>query len=140
MFGRNRGSAGGADPRRRHERGLRSGTLPTHQIVGMGRGIPIAKEEMSSDNERSVRCATGCSRGCWTCRSYVNGDMHRRVPHNLNVSIQFRRGRVPDHAIKEVAVSSGSVQFLHVASLSSRPMLLRVLGPLATSWRTASSV
>src|SRR6267154_900778 len=109
-----------------HERGLRSGTLPTHQIVGMGEAFRIAREEMSSDNER-IRALRD---QLWAGLSeipevYLNGDMHRRVPHNLNVSFNFIEGESLIMAIKEVAVSSGSA----CTSASLEPSyVLRALG------------
>jgi cysteine desulfurase len=109
-----------------HERGLRSGTLPTHQIVGMGEAFRIAREEMSSDNER-IRALRD---RLWSGLSeipevYLNGDMHRRVPHNLNVSFNFVEGESLIMAIKEVAVSSGSA----CTSASLEPSyVLRALG------------
>jgi cysteine desulfurase len=109
-----------------HERGLRSGTLPTHQIVGMGEAFRIAREEMSSDNERiralRDRLLAGVSE---MPEVYVNGDMHRRVPHNLNVSFNFVEGESLIMALKEVAVSSGSA----CTSASLEPSyVLRALG------------
>jgi cysteine desulfurase len=109
-----------------HERGLRSGTLPTHQIVGMGEAFRIAKEEMSSDNER-IRALRD---RLWSGLSeipevYLNGDLERRVPHNLNVSFNFVEGESLIMAIKEVAVSSGSA----CTSASLEPSyVLRALG------------
>ncbi len=92
-----------------HERGLRSGTLPTHQIVGMGEAFRIAREEMAAENER-IRYLRD---KLWNELSkieevYVNGDLERRVPHNLNVSFNFVEGESLIMAIKDVAVSSGS--------------------------------
>jgi cysteine desulfurase len=109
-----------------HERGLRSGTLPTHQIVGMGAAFRLAQEEMPSDNERirglRDRLLEGLS---GIPEVYVNGDMHRRVPHNLNVSFNFVEGESLIMAIKEVAVSSGSA----CTSASLEPSyVLRALG------------
>ncbi len=109
-----------------HERGLRSGTLPTHQIVGMGEAFRIAKDEMPSDNERirglRDRLLEGLS---GIPEVYVNGDMHRRVPHNLNISFNFVEGESLIMAIKEVAVSSGSA----CTSASLEPSyVLRALG------------
>jgi len=109
-----------------HERGLRSGTLPTHQIVGMGEAFRIAKEEMSPDNER-IRALRD---RLWSGLSeipevYLNGDLERRVPHNLNVSFNFVEGESLIMAIKEVAVSSGSA----CTSASLEPSyVLRALG------------
>jgi len=109
-----------------HERGLRSGTLPTHQIVGMGEAFRIAKEEMSSDNERIRSLRDRLLAGLLDMQEvYVNGDMHRRVPHNLNVSFNFVEGESLIMAIKEVAVSSGSA----CTSASLEPSyVLRALG------------
>ena len=109
-----------------HERGLRSGTLPTHQIVGMGEAFRIAMEDMPSDNERiralRDRLLAGLSQ---IPELYVNGDMHRRVPHNLNVSFNFVEGESLIMAIKEIAVSSGSA----CTSASLEPSyVLRALG------------
>jgi len=109
-----------------HERGLRSGTLPTHQIVGMGEAFRIAKEEMSSDNERIRALRDRLLAGLTEIPEvYVNGDMHRRVPHNLNLSFNFVEGESLIMAIKEVAVSSGSA----CTSASLEPSyVLRALG------------
>jgi cysteine desulfurase len=109
-----------------HERGLRSGTLPTHQIVGMGEAFRIAKEEMSSDNERIRGLRDRLLAGLTEIPEvYVNGDMHRRVPHNLNVSFNFVEGESLIMAVKEVAVSSGSA----CTSASLEPSyVLRALG------------
>jgi cysteine desulfurase len=109
-----------------HERGLRSGTLPTHQIVGMGEAFRIAREEMSSDNERIRGLRDRLLAGLTEIPEvYVNGDMHRRVPHNLNLSFNFVEGESLIMAIKEVAVSSGSA----CTSASLEPSyVLRALG------------
>jgi cysteine desulfurase len=109
-----------------HERGLRSGTLPTHQIVGMGEAFRIAKEEMSSDNERIRALRDRLLAGLIQIPEvYVNGDMHRRVAHNLNISFNFVEGESLIMAIKEVAVSSGSA----CTSASLEPSyVLRALG------------
>jgi cysteine desulfurase len=109
-----------------HERGLRSGTLPTHQIVGMGEAFRIAKAEMSADNERIRSLRDRLMSGLTEIPEvYVNGDMHRRVPHNLNVSFNFVEGESLIMAIKEVAVSSGSA----CTSASLEPSyVLRALG------------
>jgi cysteine desulfurase len=109
-----------------HERGLRSGTLPTHQIVGMGEAFRIAKEEMATENERvrmlRDRLWTGLSR---MEQVFLNGDWERRVPHNLNVSFNFVEGESLIMAIKDVAVSSGSA----CTSASLEPSyVLRALG------------
>jgi cysteine desulfurase len=92
-----------------HERGMRSGTLATHQIVGMGEAFRIAREEMAAENERvrmlRDRLLNGLSE---IDEVYVNGDMERRVPHNLNISFNFVEGESLMMAIKDLAVSSGS--------------------------------
>src|SRR5438105_9272117 len=91
-----------------HERGMRSGTLPTHQIVGMGEAFRLAKEEMSSDNERIRSLRDRLLAGLLDMQEvYVNGDMHSRVPHNLYVSINFVESESLIMSIQEVAVSSG---------------------------------
>ena len=92
-----------------HERGMRSGTLATHQIVGMGAAFRIAAEEMATENER-IRCLRD---KLWAGVStldevHLNGDMQRRVPHNLNASFNFVEGESLMMAIKDLAVSSGS--------------------------------
>jgi cysteine desulfurase len=92
-----------------HERGMRSGTLATHQIVGMGAAFRIAAEEMATENER-IRCLRD---KLWTGVStldevHLNGDMQQRVPHNLNASFNFVEGESLMMAIKDLAVSSGS--------------------------------
>ncbi|WP_310446986.1 IscS subfamily cysteine desulfurase [Thiobacillus sp.] len=92
-----------------HERGMRSGTLATHQIVGMGAAFRIAAEEMATENER-IRCLRD---KLWAGVStldevHLNGDMQQRVPHNLNVSFNFVEGESLMMAIKDLAVSSGS--------------------------------
>ncbi|HEY6096112.1 MAG TPA: IscS subfamily cysteine desulfurase [Gallionellaceae bacterium] len=109
-----------------HERGLRSGTLATHQIVGMGEAFRIAKEEMKADNERIL----GLRNRLWAGLSsmeevYVNGDLNQRVPHNLNVSFNFVEGESLIMAVKDIAVSSGSA----CTSASLEPSyVLRALG------------
>ncbi|MBT9540022.1 IscS subfamily cysteine desulfurase [Thiobacillus sp.] len=92
-----------------HERGMRSGTLATHQIVGMGAAFRIAAEEMATENER-IRCLRD---KLWAGVStldevHLNGDMQQRVPHNLNASFNFVEGESLMMAIKDLAVSSGS--------------------------------
>jgi len=92
-----------------HERGLRSGTLATHQIVGMGEAFAIAREEMASENERIRRLRDKLWKGLSKIEEvHVNGDIERRVPHNLNVSFSYVEGESLIMAIKDVAVSSGS--------------------------------
>lgn len=109
-----------------HERGMRSGTLATHQIVGMGEAFRIAKEEMATENERIRMLRDRLYRGLNTMEEvYVNGDMEHRVPHNLNISFNFVEGESLIMAIKDVAVSSGSA----CTSASLEPSyVLRALG------------
>lgn len=92
-----------------HERGLRSGTLPTHQIVGMGAAFRIAREEMADDNHRIRALRERLLNGLQAIdQVHVNGDLERRVPHNLNLSFAFVEGESLLMAIKDLAVSSGS--------------------------------
>ena len=109
-----------------HERGLRSGTLPTHQIVGMGEAFRIAKTEMATDNERIRMLRDKLWQGLSAIEEvYVNGDMEQRVPHNLNVSFNYVEGESLIMAIKDIAVSSGSA----CTSASLEPSyVLRALG------------
>jgi cysteine desulfurase len=109
-----------------HERGMRSGTLPTHQIVGMGEAFRIAKVEMAAENERVRRLRDKLLKGLQEIPEvYVNGDLERRVPHNLNVSFNFVEGESLIMAVKDVAVSSGSA----CTSASLEPSyVLRALG------------
>ena len=109
-----------------HERGMRSGTLATHQIVGMGEAFRIAREEMATENERVRMLRDRLLRGLTEIEEvYVNGDMERRVPHNLNISFNFVEGESLIMAIKDVAVSSGSA----CTSASLEPSyVLRALG------------
>jgi cysteine desulfurase len=109
-----------------HERGMRSGTLPTHQIVGMGEAFRIAKAEMATENERIRMLRDKLWRGLKEIPEvYVNGDMERRVPHNLNVSFNFVEGESLIMAVKDIAVSSGSA----CTSASLEPSyVLRALG------------
>jgi cysteine desulfurase len=109
-----------------HERGLRSGTLPTHQIVGMGEAYRIAKAEMATENERIRMLRDRLWKGLSQIEEvYVNGDMEHRVPHNLNVSFNFVEGESLIMAIKDIAVSSGSA----CTSASLEPSyVLRALG------------
>ena len=109
-----------------HERGLRSGTLPPHQIAGMGEAFRLAKEEMESElvHIRTMRdrLANGLKENEET---YINGDMEHRVPHNLNVSFNYVEGESLIMAIKDIAVSSGSA----CTSASLEPSyVLRALG------------
>ncbi len=109
-----------------HERGLRSGTLPTHQIVGMGEAFRLAKEEMASELERVKALRDRLARGLLEIEEvYINGDMDHRVPHNLNVSFNYVEGESLIMAIKDIAVSSGSA----CTSASLEPSyVLRALG------------
>ena len=109
-----------------HERGMRSGTLPTHQIVGMGEAFRLAKLDMATDNERIRMLRDRLWKGLSEIEEvYLNGDMERRVPHNLNVSFNYVEGESLIMAIKDVAVSSGSA----CTSASLEPSyVLRALG------------
>ena len=109
-----------------HERGLRSGTLPTHQIVGMGEAFRLARAEMAIENDRIRYLRDKLLKGFANMEEvYVNGDLEQRVPHNLNISFNFVEGESLIMAIKEVAVSSGSA----CTSASLEPSyVLRALG------------
>ena len=109
-----------------HERGLRSGTLPTHQIVGMGEAFRIAKLEMAAESERIRSLRDRLLNGFKDMEEvYVNGDMERRIPGNLNISFNFVEGESLIMGIKDVAVSSGSA----CTSASLEPSyVLRALG------------
>ena len=109
-----------------HERGMRSGTLPTHQIVGMGEAFRLAKAEMKVENERIRMLRDKLLRGLSEIEEvYVNGDLERRVPHNLNMSFNYVEGESLIMGIKGLAVSSGSA----CTSASLEPSyVLRALG------------
>ncbi len=109
-----------------HERGMRSGTLPTHQIVGMGEAFRIAKEEMGAERERIRALQQRLLRGLSDVEQvFINGDLERRVPHNLNMSFNFVEGESLIMGIKGIAVSSGSA----CTSASLEPSyVLRALG------------
>ncbi len=109
-----------------HERGMRSGTLPTHQIVGMGEAFRIAKEEMHKDYEHAKRLQQRLLDGLTDMEQvFVNGDLEHRVPHNLNISFNYVEGESLIMAIKGLAVSSGSA----CTSASLEPSyVLRALG------------
>ncbi|MCE2871525.1 MAG: IscS subfamily cysteine desulfurase [Oxalobacteraceae bacterium] len=109
-----------------HERGLRSGTLATHQIVGMGEAFRIAKEEMATEIPRIQALRDRLAKGLQEMEEvYINGDMQHRVPHNLNVSFNYVEGESLIMAIKDIAVSSGSA----CTSASLEPSyVLRALG------------
>ena len=109
-----------------HERGFRSGTLATHQIVGMGEAFRLARLEMAAENERIRMLRDRLLDGIKGMEEiYVNGDLEHRVPHNLNVSFNFVEGESLIMGIKELAVSSGSA----CTSASLEPSyVLRALG------------
>ncbi|OZB46266.1 MAG: IscS subfamily cysteine desulfurase [Thiomonas sp. 15-66-11] len=109
-----------------HERGMRSGTLPVHQIVGMGEAYRIAKLEMGTEIERIRMLQSKLLRGLQDIEEvYINGDLERRVPHNVNASFNFVEGESLIMAIKGIAVSSGSA----CTSASLEPSyVLRALG------------
>ncbi len=109
-----------------HERGMRSGTLPTHQIVGMGEAFRIAKEEMAADNERILMLRNRLLNGLKDIEEiYINGDLEQRIPGNLNVSFNYVEGESLIMALKDIAVSSGSA----CTSASLEPSyVLRALG------------
>ena len=109
-----------------HERGMRSGTLPTHQIVGMGEAFRLARLEMPLENDRIRMLRDRLWRGISALEEvYLNGHMDRRVPHNLNVSFNYVEGESLIMAIKDIAASSGSA----CTSASLEPSyVLRALG------------
>jgi cysteine desulfurase len=109
-----------------HERGLRSGTLATHQIAGMGEAFRIAREEMTQDNERIRMLRDRLLKGVRDIEEvYINGDLDHRVPGNLNVSFNYIEGESLIMALKDLAVSSGSA----CTSASLEPSyVLRALG------------
>jgi cysteine desulfurase len=109
-----------------HERGLRSGTLPTHQIVGMGTAFAIAKAEMGTETERIRMLQRRLLDGISDIEQvFINGDLERRVPHNVNASFNYVEGESLIMGIKGIAVSSGSA----CTSASLEPSyVLRALG------------
>jgi len=109
-----------------HERGMRSGTLATHQIVGMGEAYRLAKEHMASENERIRALRDRLLAGLQSIpEARVNGHLEQRVPHNLNISFQFVEGESLLMGMKNIAVSSGSA----CTSASLEPSyVLRALG------------
>jgi cysteine desulfurase len=109
-----------------HERGMRSGTLPTHQIVGMGEACRIAKEEMGTEMARLRALRERFWNGIQSIEEvYINGDLTQRVAGNLNVSFAFVEGESLIMALKDLAVSSGSA----CTSASLEPSyVLRALG------------
>ncbi|MEY3088729.1 MAG: hypothetical protein RLZZ250_1077 [Pseudomonadota bacterium] len=119
-----------------HERGMRSGTLATHQIVGMGEAFRIARIEMQLENERIRKLRDKLLHGLQDMEEvyvngedmeevYVNGDLKHRIPHNLNISFNYVEGESLIMAVKDIAVSSGSA----CTSASLEPSyVLRALG------------
>ncbi|MGB9496069.1 MAG: IscS subfamily cysteine desulfurase [Azonexus sp.] len=109
-----------------HERGFRSGTLATHQIVGMGEAFRLAKEEMAAENKRVGALRDRLLNGLSDMEAtFVNGDLEQRVAHNLNISFAYVEGESMIMAIKDLAVSSGSA----CTSASLEPSyVLRALG------------
>ncbi|MGB8148509.1 MAG: aminotransferase class V-fold PLP-dependent enzyme, partial [Azonexus sp.] len=109
-----------------HERGFRSGTLATHQIVGMGEAFRLAREEMAAENKRVGALRDRLLKGLQDMEAtYVNGDLEHRVAHNLNISFAYVEGESMIMAIKDLAVSSGSA----CTSASLEPSyVLRALG------------
>ncbi len=109
-----------------HERGMRSGTLATHQIVGMGEAFAIAKQEMAQDLEHVTKMRDRLFKGIESMEQvFVNGDADKRYPGNLNVSFNFVEGESLIMALKDLAVSSGSA----CTSASLEPSyVLRALG------------
>jgi len=108
------------------ERGMRSGTLATHQIVGMGEAYRIAKEEMATEGERIRMLHQRLLNGLKDIEQvFVNGDLERRVPHNLNMSFNYVEGESLIMGVKGLALSSGSA----CTSASLEPSyVLRALG------------
>lgn len=109
-----------------HERGMRSGTLAPHQIVGMGEAFRLAREEMASENVRVRALRDKLLNGLTELEAtFVNGDTEQRVPHNLNISFAYVEGESLIMAVKNIAVSSGSA----CTSASLEPSyVLRALG------------
>jgi len=109
-----------------HERGMRSGTLATHQIVGMGEAFRIAKEEMASENERLLKLRNKLYDGVKDMEEvYINGDIDHRIAGNINISFNYVEGESLLMALKELAISSGSA----CTSASLEPSyVLRALG------------
>ncbi|MCG6937929.1 MAG: IscS subfamily cysteine desulfurase [Gammaproteobacteria bacterium] len=109
-----------------HERGMRSGTLATHQIVGMGEAFRIAKQEMTAENERLLKLRNKLYDGVKDIEEvYVNGDMEHRIAGNLNISFNYVEGESLLMALNNLAISSGSA----CTSASLEPSyVLRALG------------
>jgi len=116
-----------------HERGMRSGTLPTHQIVGMGEAFRIAREEMGTESERIRMLQQKLLRGIGEIEQvFINGDLEKRVPHNVNASFNYVEGESLIMGIKGIAVSS--------PRRARRPALSQAMccapWAAATNWRT----
>lgn len=109
-----------------HERGFRSGTLATHQIVGMGEAYRLSRLEMNEENTRILALRDRFLKNIQDIEEvYINGDLQQRIPHNLNISFNFVEGESLIMAVKELAVSSGSA----CTSASLEPSyVLRALG------------
>ena len=109
-----------------HERGMRSGTLPVHQIVGMGEAFRIAREEMVEESARILHLRNRLLDGFRDMDEvYVNGDLDHRIPGNINISFNYVEGESLIMALKDLAVSSGSA----CTSASLEPSyVLRALG------------
>lgn len=109
-----------------HERGMRSGTLATHQIVGMGEAFRLAKLEMATDNAKAKKFQQRLINGLKDIEEvYINGDLEHRIPHNLNISFNYVEGESLMMGLKNIAVSSGSA----CTSASLEPSyVLRALG------------
>ena len=109
-----------------HERGMRSGTLATHQIVGMGEAFRIAGEDMEADNARILALRNRLYDGLKDMEEvYVNGDIDQRIAGNINISFNFVEGESLLMALKDLAISSGSAS----TSASLEPSyVLRALG------------
>jgi len=109
-----------------HERGMRSGTLPTHQIVGMGEAFRVAKLEMQQDYDHALAMRDRLLEGVKDMEEvHINGSLEQRVPHNLNISFAFVEGESLIMSLKDLAVSSGSA----CTSASLEPSyVLRALG------------
>jgi cysteine desulfurase len=109
-----------------HERGMRSGTLPTHQCVGMGLAFEIARQEMGAETERVRMLQQRLLQGIADIEQvFINGDLERRVPHNVNASFNYVEGESLIMGVKGIAVSSGSA----CTSASLEPSyVLRALG------------
>jgi len=105
---------------------MRSGTLPTHQIVGMGEAFRLAKEEMAAENVRLTKLRNRLYEGFLDIEEvYINGDLDQRIPGNLNISFNFVEGESLIMALKDLAVSSGSA----CTSASLEPSyVLRAIG------------